>query len=107
MNNFIHAINVFFKKDLYYDDTDSMYIENKHGDKLDTAGLVGENKLQGENDYKNGGIWYGLLLAPKTKDCLTLNNFGIIDERKTFKGFTNVSDNLDRKNVLLWQVVVK
>ena len=27
----------------------------------------------------------------------TQNNYGVIDEHKTFKGFTNVSDNLDRK----------
>ena len=33
----------------------------------------------------------------KQKKCLTINKFGVIDERKTFNGFTNVSDNLDRK----------
>ena len=31
------------------------------------------------------------------KYCLTINKFVVIDEHKTFKGFTNVSDNLDRK----------
>ena len=30
MTNFNHAIKGFFTKDLYYEDTDSMYIENKH-----------------------------------------------------------------------------
>ena len=43
MNKFIHAINGFYTSDLYYKDTDSMYIENKHWDKLDKAGLVGKN----------------------------------------------------------------
>ena len=38
-----------------------------------------------------------MFLAPKIKYCLTINNYGVIDEHKTFKGFTNVSDNLDRK----------
>ena len=28
MNNLIHAIDGFYTKDLYYEDTDSMYIEN-------------------------------------------------------------------------------
>ena len=32
------------------------------------------------------------------KYCLTINKIAIIDEHKTFKGFTNVSDNLDRKD---------
>ena len=65
MNNFIHAIDGFYTSDVYYTDTDSLYIENKHRDKLDKAGLVGKNLLQGKNDYKDGGIFYGLFLAPK------------------------------------------
>ena len=60
MNNFIHAINGFYTNDLYYEDTDIMYIENKHWDKLDKTGLAGKNILQGKNVYKNGGIFYGV-----------------------------------------------
>ena len=97
MNNFIHAINGFFTIDVYYSDTDSLYIENKHWDKLDETGLVGKGLLQGKNDYKYGGVFYGLFLAPKIKYCLTINKYGVEDEHKSFKGFTNVSDNLDRK----------
>ena len=97
MNNFIHAINGFYTNDVYYTDTDSLYIENKHWDKIDKAGLVGKNLLQGKNDYKDGGIFYGLFLAPKIKYCLNIIKYGVIDEHKTFKGFTNMSDNLDRK----------
>ena len=97
LNNFIHAINGFYRNDVYYTVTDAIYIESKHWDKLDKAGLVGKKLLQGKNDYKDGGIFYGLFLAPKIKYCLTINKFGIIDEHETFKGFTNVSENLDRK----------
>ena len=97
MNIFIHAIDGFYTKDVYYTDTDSLYIESKHWDKLDKAGLVGKNLLQRKNDYKDGGIWYALFLAPKIKYCLIINKYGIIDEKKCFKGFTNVSDNLNRK----------
>ena len=42
-----------------------IYIENKHWDNLNMSGLVGKNSLQGKNDYKDGGILYGLFLAPK------------------------------------------
>ena len=97
MNNFMHAIDGFYTTDVYYTDTDSLYSENKHWDKLSAAGLVGKNLLQGKNDYKDGGIFYGLFRALKMKDCLTINKNGVIDEHKTFKGFTNVCDNLDRK----------
>ena len=97
MNNFIHAIDGFYTNDVYYTDTDSLYIENKHWNKLDEAELVGKNLLQGKNDYGDGGIIYGLFLAPKIKFCLTINEYGVINEHKCFKGFTNVSDNLDRK----------
>ena len=30
-----------------------------------------------------------------------MNKYGVIDEHKTFKGFTNVSDNLDRKEYFI------
>ena len=97
MNNFIHAINGFYTNDVYYTDTDSLYIENKHWDKLEKAGLVGKELLQGKNDYKGGGIFYALFLAPKIKYCLTINKYGVLDEHKTFKGFTSDSENLNRK----------
>ena len=98
MNNFIHAIDEFYSNDVYFTDTDSFYIENKHWNKLKEKDLVGKNLLQGKSDYGDGGIFYSLFLAPKKKYCLTINKFGIIDEKKCFKGFTNVSDNLDRKD---------
>ena len=79
MNSFIHAIGGFFTNDIYYTDTDSLYIENKHWEKIDKAGLIGKNLLQGKNDYKDGGIWYGHFLAPKIKYCSTINKFGVID----------------------------
>ena len=60
MNNFIRAIGRFYTNDVFYTDTHSLYIENKHWDKLAKAGLVGKNRLQGKNDYKEGSIWYGL-----------------------------------------------
>ena len=93
MNNFKHAINGFYRNDVYYTDTDSLYIEKKHWDKLDKAGLVGKGLLQGKSDYKDGCIFYGLFLAPKIKYCLPTNKYGVIDEHKTFKGFKNISDN--------------
>ena len=96
MINFIHAIHGFYTNDVYYADCDSLYNGNKHWEKLDKAGLVGKKRLQGKNDYKNGGIWYGLSFAPK-KYCLTMNKNGIIEEDETFRGFTSVSEKLDRK----------
>ena len=59
--------------------------------------MVGKNRLQGKNEYKEGGLWYALFLAPKIKYCLTIIKHGVIDEHKTLKGFTDVSNNLDRK----------
>ena len=97
MNNFIHTINGFHTNNVYYTDCDSLYIENRHWDKLDQAGLVGKNLQQVKNNYKDGGNFYGLFLAPKIKYCLIINKYGVISEKKTFKRFTNVSDNLDRK----------
>ena len=60
MNNFIHAIDGFYSNDEYYTDTDSLYIENKHWEKLKEKNFVGKNLLQGKNDYGDAGIFYGL-----------------------------------------------
>ena len=57
---------------------------------LNKANLVGKDFCQGENDYNTGGIFYALFLAPKIKFCSTMDDFGNIQERKTFKG---VNDN--------------
>ena len=65
MNIFMHAINGLYTTDQNYTDTDSLYIENKHWDKMDKGGLVGKGLLQGKNHYEDGGILYGLFLAPK------------------------------------------
>ena len=63
---------------------------------LDKAKLVGEELCQGKNHYKTGGIFYGLFLAAKIKYCLTIDEFGIIKEHKTFKGFNDSKQLLDR-----------
>ena len=96
MNNFIREINGFYNNSIYYGDTDSLYIEKKYWDVLDKANLVGEKLCQGKNDYKTGGIFYGLFLAPKIKYCLTIDDYGIIKEHKTFKGFNDSKRLLDR-----------
>ena len=75
MNNFIHAFFGFYTNDVYYKNNDRLYIGNKRWDKLDKAGLVGKIRLQGKNDYKEGGIWYRFFLTPKIKNFLTINKF--------------------------------
>ena len=87
MNNFKHAIDGFYSKDVFYTDTDSLYIENKHWDKSKEKNLFGENRLQGKNDYKDGGIFFAFFFAPKIKYCLTINKYGVTDEHKNFQRF--------------------
>ena len=40
-------------------------ISEKNWNELDKANLFGRNFCQGKNDYKTGGIFYALFLAPK------------------------------------------
>ena len=42
MNNFIRVIDGFKTNNVYYQDTDSLYIHKKHWNELDKFGLVGE-----------------------------------------------------------------
>ena len=96
MNNFIREINGFYNNSIYYGDTDSLYIEKKYWDVLDKANLVGDELCQGKIGYKTGGLFYSLFLAPKTKYCLPIDDYGIIQEHKTFKGFNDSKRLLDR-----------
>ena len=97
MNNFIRELNGFYNNNnIYYGDTDSLFIEKKYWDVLDKANLVGEGLCQGKNDYKTGGIFYSLYLAPKIKYCLTIDDYGVIQEHKTFKCFNDSKRLLDR-----------
>ena len=75
-----------------------MYIKKNFGDKSDKANLVGEDLCQGKNDYKTCGIFYGLFSAPKIKYCLTIDNFAIVHEHKTVKGFNDSKWLLDRSH---------
>ena len=63
---------------------------------LDKAKLVGEHLCQGENDYETGRIFYGLFLASKIKYRLTLDNYGVMQEHKTFKRFNDSKRLIDR-----------
>ena len=64
MNNFSTEINGFYENNIYYSDTDSLYMK-KYWDVLDKANLVGEVLCQAKNGYKTGGTFYGLFLGPK------------------------------------------
>ena len=65
MNSFIRQINGFFKNNIFYPDTDSLYKKRIYWDVLDKANLVGGSLYQGKNDLQSGSLFYGLYLAPK------------------------------------------
>ncbi|ESO95271.1 hypothetical protein LOTGIDRAFT_175180 [Lottia gigantea] len=44
---------------------------------------------KGKNDYGDGGIIFGLYLAPKVKYNIILTSDGVLKEKKTFKGYSN------------------
>ena len=52
MNIYIREINGFYENNIYYTDTDSLYIEKKYWDVLDKAYLVGDGLCQGKTTIK-------------------------------------------------------
>ena len=97
MNTFIRGIIGFKTMNVFFTDTESLYIEKKHWDVLDKIKLVGKRLRQSEKGFKSGGIFSHLFLAPKIKCCLTIKEFGILEEQKTFKGFSDSERLLDRQ----------
>ena len=95
-NNCIRENNGIYINIIFYTDSDSLYVEKRYWDVLDKAKLVGKNLCQGKNDYKTGGIFYGSFLGAKIKYCLTIDEFSIDQEHKTFKGFNDSKRLLDQ-----------
>lgn len=85
MNDFIITTNSHINANVYYTDTDSIYIPLSLYQTLKDAGHVGGNLGQGKNDYGNGGIIYADFLGPKQKLCYTIED-GLIKKHVTFKG---------------------
>ena len=86
MNNFIVCVDGVKKPNIYYGDTDSIHLHSKHYDKLQEHEYVGLKLSQGKNDYEDGGIIYGLYLAPKIKFNIIINKDKILEYKQTFKG---------------------
>ena len=53
--------------------------------------------VQGKNDYGDGGIFFGFFIVPKAKYSPIFDEYGILEERKTFKGFEDAKRSLGRK----------
>ena len=88
MKDIIKQINGFYSNNIYYTDTDSLYIHKKYWSTLVEKGYVGKYLGLGENDYGDSGIFYAWFLAPKIKYCLVIDGFGIISAKRTFKGYS-------------------
>ena len=50
MDKCIRETNAFYNINVYYTDTDTLYIEKKYWDVLDKAGLVGDGLCLGKNE---------------------------------------------------------
>ena len=94
--DFIREFTGFKTNNVYYSDTDSLYIENIYWDVVDKAKLVGENLCHCKSDYENCGILYSLFFAPKIQYCLTIDEYGVSEEHKTVRGFRDSQRLLDR-----------
>ena len=88
MNNVINQLDGLYNNNIYYTDTDSLYIHKKYWSDLIEKGFVGKSLGLGKNNYSNSGIFYAWFLAPKIKYCLVIDDFGIISAKRTFKGYS-------------------
>ena len=49
--------------------------------------FVGSKLGHKKIDYGDSGFFYRLFLAPKMELCYTKDNYGLLNETKTFKGY--------------------
>ena len=88
MNDVIKPIGGFYYNNTYYTDTDSLYIHKKYWSVLVDNAFVGKTLGLGKNDYRNSGLFYAWVLAPKIKYCLVIDDFGVISAKRTFKDYS-------------------
>jgi len=86
MNNLIESIDGFKNNEVYYTDTDSIYIRSSKYKNLIDSNYIGKELGQAKNDYGEGGIIHGIFLGNKVKFCLTVTETGVLDTHYTFKG---------------------
>ena len=89
MNDVINQIGGFYNNNIYYTDTDSLYIHEKYWSDLVDNGFFGKSLSLGKNNYGNSGTFYAWCLAPEVKHCLVIDDCGVISARRTFKGFSD------------------
>ena len=61
-----------------------------------------------KNDYKRGSIFYAFVPAPKTKFCLFLDEYGIIQQQRSFKGFDETEGKIKRNQnfeMIIWNKI--
>ena len=73
-------------------------IKEKNWDVLDKANLSSKELCQGKNDYELAGIFYGLFLAPKMKNCSTFSGFCFFQQHMAFKVFNDIKRLIDRSH---------
>ena len=99
MNDVIEALDGLKNNKIYYGDTESVYIYKDDYNILKDKGLVGKDLFQSNNDYgDDAGIVYGLVLAPKVKYCIVINENGVLSQKTTFKGFNQNINNITFKD---------
>ena len=95
LNKFGNEENGFHSKKVYYQSADSLYFHMDLYEKFKEAGFVGNKLRQWKNDYGDCGFFNGLILAPKMKLCYTMDKYGTIVEKITFKWFPDSKRLLD------------
>ena len=95
MNEVIEHIGGFYKNNIYYTDTDSIYIHKNDFNILKKDGFIEDTLGKSKNDYgENGGILKALFIGPKMKYCLVIDDGGYLCEKITFKGLEKGSSNI-------------
>ena len=101
MNDVILSLDGFRNHKIYNGDTDSVYIHKNDYKILNDKGLIGKDLGQSKNDYgDSAGIVYGLFLAPKVKYCITIDEFGVLSAKTTFKGYNQNINPITFKDYL-------
>ena len=87
MNDVFKQKRGFYKKSIYYIDTNSLYIHEKHWFDMVDNGFVGKSCGLNNKKYGHLGTLYAWFIAPKMKYCVVIDDSIVFSAEKLLKSY--------------------
>ena len=97
------ALYGFKNHEIYYSDTDSVYIHRNDYEVLKEQNSFGKDLYQSKNEYGDAGIVHDLFTCAEIKYCLVIDDNGLLQQKIPFKGYDREISQIGFKDYLIME----